>query len=63
MTKKNELKTDTAVTWCPGCGNFAILTSLQKILIELEEEQVVELNNVVMASGIGDRKSSCRERV
>jgi len=53
MTKKNELKTDTAVTWCPGCGNFAILTSLQKILIELEEEHVVELNNVVMASGIG----------
>jgi 2-oxoglutarate ferredoxin oxidoreductase subunit beta len=53
MTKINELKTDAAVTWCPGCGNFAILTSLQKILIELEEEQVVNFNNVVMASGIG----------
>jgi len=53
MTEKNGLKTDSAVTWCPGCGNFAILASLQKILIELEEEQVVELNNVVIASGIG----------
>jgi len=53
MTKINELKTDAAVTWCPGCTNFAIMAALQQVLLELEEEQVLERNNVVLASGIG----------
>jgi len=53
MTKQNKLKTDAAVSWCPGCGNFAILGALQKILMELDEAQVVECSNVVLASGIG----------
>jgi len=53
MTSKNELKTDVTIDWCPGCGNFAILGVLQKILMELEEEQVVEVSQVVLASGIG----------
>lgn len=53
MTKKNKLKTDATINWCPGCGNFAILGALQKILLELEEEQVVEPGKVVLTSGIG----------
>jgi 2-oxoglutarate ferredoxin oxidoreductase subunit beta len=53
MANKKDLKTDANVTWCPGCTNFAIMTALQKILLELEEEQVLKLSNVVLVSGIG----------
>ncbi|RKY82641.1 2-oxoacid:ferredoxin oxidoreductase subunit beta [candidate division KSB1 bacterium] len=35
--------------WCPGCGNYAILKSLQKALSELE----IEPENIVTVSGIG----------
>ncbi len=35
--------------WCPGCGNFAILTALKKALVELD----IEPYRVLMVSGIG----------
>ena len=35
--------------WCPGCGNFGILTALRKALVELE----IAPHRVVMVSGIG----------
>ena len=35
--------------WCPGCGDFGILSSLQKTLAELE----LQPHNVVTVSGIG----------
>lgn len=53
MTDTKDLKTDANVTWCPGCANFAIMAALQSVLLELEEEQVLERCNVVLASGIG----------
>ena len=36
-------------SWCPGCGNFGILTALKKALVGLN----VEPHQLVMVSGIG----------
>jgi 2-oxoglutarate ferredoxin oxidoreductase subunit beta len=44
-----DFRTDVFVDWCPGCGNFGILTALQMALAELEFEP----HRVVMVSGIG----------
>ena len=35
--------------WCPGCGNFGILNSVKKALVEL----AIEPHQVLMVSGIG----------
>ena len=39
-------------TWCPGCGNFAILNAVKSVLTELSAEGL-PLENVVLVSGIG----------
>lgn len=36
-------------TWCPGCGNFAILNGLKQALVNLE----IQPHQVVLYSGIG----------
>jgi len=35
--------------WCPGCGDFGVLSALQKALVELQ----IPNHNVVAISGIG----------
>jgi 2-oxoglutarate ferredoxin oxidoreductase subunit beta len=47
--KMSDFKTDVFVDWCPGCGNFGILTSMQMALAELG----LEPHRVVIVSGIG----------
>ena len=47
-----DLKTSAKNTWCPGCGNFAILNALKVVLKQLHEEGT-GLENVVLVSGIG----------
>jgi 2-oxoglutarate ferredoxin oxidoreductase subunit beta len=47
--KTSDFKTDIFVDWCPGCGNFGILTALQMALAELQ----MEPHHVVLVSGIG----------
>jgi 2-oxoglutarate ferredoxin oxidoreductase subunit beta len=47
--KWTDFKTDVFVDWCPGCGNFGILTALQMALAELG----LEPHRVVVVSGIG----------
>ncbi|OGI15631.1 2-oxoacid ferredoxin oxidoreductase [Candidatus Micrarchaeota archaeon RBG_16_49_10] len=37
------------MTWCPGCGNFTILSALKKALVSLK----VEPHNAVVVAGIG----------
>lgn len=39
-------------TWCPGCGNFAILSALKLVFQSLVEEGEL-LENIVLVSGIG----------
>lgn len=38
-----------AIQWCPGCGNFGILTAMRRALTELR----LEPSQVLMVSGIG----------
>ncbi|MCS7121945.1 MAG: thiamine pyrophosphate-dependent enzyme [Archaeoglobaceae archaeon] len=33
-----ELRTDAWVQWCPGCGNYGILSALQKALIDINRD-------------------------
>jgi 2-oxoglutarate ferredoxin oxidoreductase subunit beta len=47
-----DLSTYTKNTWCPGCGNFAILTAIKSVLNSLQDEGL-GLENVVLVSGIG----------
>ncbi len=52
MTTVKELGTYAQNTWCPGCGNFGILNSIKKVLSDLQD-QGLDLNKLVLASGIG----------
>lgn len=51
MTQK-DLGTYAKNTWCPGCGNFAILSAIKAILNILHEEGI-PLEKTVIISGIG----------
>lgn len=44
-----DFKSDQEVRWCPGCGDYAILAQMQKLMPELG----VPKENVVFVSGIG----------
>jgi len=52
MTTIKELDTYAQNTWCPGCGNFGILSSIKKALADLEDDGL-DLNKVAIVSGIG----------
>ena len=47
-----NLNTSAVNTWCPGCGNFAILNAIKAALKSLNDEGL-PLENVVLVSGIG----------
>jgi 2-oxoglutarate ferredoxin oxidoreductase subunit beta len=47
-----DLTTYAKNTWCPGCGNFSILSALRTVLAQLDGEGV-PIENVVLVSGIG----------
>lgn len=48
----SDLATTAVNTWCPGCGNFAILNAVKAVLATLREEGT-RLENVVLVTGIG----------
>jgi 2-oxoglutarate ferredoxin oxidoreductase subunit beta len=48
LTRK-DFQTAQEIRWCPGCGDFAILAQVQKVLPELG----VPRENIVFVSGIG----------
>jgi 2-oxoglutarate ferredoxin oxidoreductase subunit beta len=48
LTKK-DFVSDQDVRWCPGCGDYAILSQVQKLLPELG----IPRENYVFVSGIG----------
>jgi len=43
------MKKENAPTWCPGCGNFSILKTLDEAI----DEAGIDRNNLVLVSGIG----------
>jgi 2-oxoglutarate ferredoxin oxidoreductase subunit beta len=44
-----DLKGKADPDWCPGCGDFGVLTAFEKALVELQ----IQPHNVVKISGIG----------
>lgn len=46
---KEDFVSDQEVRWCPGCGDYAILASMQKVLPELG----IKHEDMVFISGIG----------
>jgi 2-oxoglutarate ferredoxin oxidoreductase subunit beta len=49
VQKKEDFSSDQEVRWCPGCGDYAILAQMRKVLPELG----VPREKVVFVSGIG----------
>lgn len=47
-----DLNTNAVNTWCPGCGNFAILNGIKSVIKELVDEGYL-LENFVIVSGVG----------
>lgn len=48
-----NLNTSAVNTWCPGCGNFGIEVGLKAVLLEMAEKGELDLDEVVLVSGIG----------
>ena len=48
LTNK-DFQTDQEVRWCPGCGDYAILSAVQKVFPELG----IPREKFVVVSGIG----------
>jgi 2-oxoglutarate ferredoxin oxidoreductase subunit beta len=49
QTTRSDWVSDQEVRWCPGCGNYSILSALQLVLADLG----VRRENTVFISGIG----------
>ncbi|MDE2236798.1 MAG: 2-oxoacid:ferredoxin oxidoreductase subunit beta, partial [Elusimicrobia bacterium] len=49
MLTRKDFVSDQLVRWCPGCGDFAILATVQKLLPSLG----IPRENIVFVSGIG----------
>ena len=49
LTTKADWTSDQEVRWCPGCGDYSILTAIQMLMPELG----VDRENTVFISGIG----------
>jgi 2-oxoglutarate ferredoxin oxidoreductase subunit beta len=48
LTKK-DFQSDQIVRWCPGCGDYAILSAIQNAMPKLG----IARENIVFVSGIG----------
>lgn len=48
-----DLGTYCPNTWCPGCGNFAILNAIKTVINELVKEEALPFSELVLVSGIG----------
>jgi 2-oxoglutarate ferredoxin oxidoreductase subunit beta len=46
---RKDFISDQEVRWCPGCGDYAILAQIQKVMPELD----IPKENIVFVSGIG----------
>lgn len=49
----SDFKSDQEVRWCPGCGDHAILASVQKAMPMVAEQLNYEKERFVVISGIG----------
>ncbi len=49
MVELNEYNREEKPNWCPGCGNYGIITAVKKTLAELN----LTPENTVLVSGVG----------
>jgi 2-oxoglutarate/2-oxoacid ferredoxin oxidoreductase subunit beta len=49
VTTKKDWTSDQEIRWCPGCGDYSILTAVQMLMPELEAKR----EDTVFVSGIG----------
>ena len=49
LVTKKDFQTDQEIRWCPGCGDYAILSAVQSVFPELG----IPRENFVIISGIG----------
>jgi 2-oxoglutarate/2-oxoacid ferredoxin oxidoreductase subunit beta len=47
--KKKDFVSDQEVKWCPGCGDYAILSAVQLAMTKLGREK----KDIAFISGIG----------
>ena len=47
--KRKDFASDQEVRWCPGCGDYAILSAVQRTMADVN----ASLENTVVVSGIG----------
>ena len=47
--KRTDMQSDQEVKWCPGCGDYTILASVQSFMAELG----ISKEKMVFVSGIG----------
>ena len=47
--KRTDLQSDQEVKWCPGCGDYTILASVQNFMAEMG----ISKEKIVFVSGIG----------
>ncbi len=45
----NDFKSGDKITWCPGCGDFGILTALKNALVKINKAP----KDILLVSGIG----------
>ena len=48
-----DFKSDQEVKWCPGCGDHAILNSVQRAMPEVARELGYSHERFTIISGIG----------
>lgn len=49
MLEIKDLKSNDAIAWCPGCGNFGILNAVKKAIAKLGRDP----KDILLVSGIG----------
>jgi 2-oxoglutarate/2-oxoacid ferredoxin oxidoreductase subunit beta len=49
LYSKKDFQTDQEIRWCPGCGDYAILSAVQSVFADLK----IPRENFVVISGIG----------
>ena len=47
--KRTDMQSDQEVKWCPGCGDYTILASVQNFMAEMG----ISKEKIVFVSGIG----------
>ncbi|MDR0661602.1 MAG: 2-oxoacid:ferredoxin oxidoreductase subunit beta [Prevotellaceae bacterium] len=50
---QQDFKSSSEVKWCPGCGDYAILAAVQRVLPEVAEQLNYDKERFTFVSGIG----------